>query len=378
MPLKHTSSAAFRPDGVAERFTTSPGSSPESGAGYMHENHDVCTRWLQDSNSNSAELTERESRQQSMLRDGRPGPDSAARCNFVLDPRSHFRPIPGLVSLFARTGTSRTGPRATLFRKPHIPSRKPISYADVLRAADMDGGRSSQGGAGGRGAGPGGSRTGLGAGPGRAGADLENGWVTQGGARSRGAGLGGRGFRHGQGAVPGRAGFQQAHRQGFEARRGSFNQFDRGMNHFSNSRVVRGSSAFRGRGAGVFNRFGGQEPRCGQRAGSQVNFSRAEAASSSAAVPPSAEALAQAVALINQAFSKQTPSVSGVSLPAVVQQVFDSGDKLVGDARGENVLPGKNSEQEDVVVRGAAQGKTKDGKPPYCWRCLTKGHVMVM
>jgi hypothetical protein len=62
----------------------------------------------------------------------------------------------------------------------------------------------------------------------------------------------------------------------------------------------------------VFNRFGGQEPRCGQRAGSQVNFSRAEAASSSAAVPPSAEALAQAVALINQAFSKQTPSVSGV------------------------------------------------------------------
>ena len=248
MPLKHTSSAAFRPDGVAERFTTSPGSSPESGAGYMHENHDVCARWLQDSNSNSAELTERESRQQSMLRDGRPGPDSAARCNYVLGPRSHFRPIPGLVSLFARTGTSRTGPRATLFRKPHIPSRKPISYADVLRAADMDGGRSSQGGAGGRGAGPGGSRTGLGAGPGRAGADLGDGWVTQGGARSRGAGLGGRGFRHGQGAVPGRAGFQQAHKQGFDARRGSFYQFGRGMNHFSNSRVVRGSSAFRGRG----------------------------------------------------------------------------------------------------------------------------------
>ncbi|PWZ13724.1 hypothetical protein Zm00014a_017845 [Zea mays] len=110
-----------------------------------------------------------------------------------------------------------------------------------------------------------------------------------------------------------------------------------------------------GRGAGVFNRFGGQEPRCGQRAGSQVNFSRAEAASSSTAVPPSAEALAQAVALINQAFSKQTPSVSGVSLPAVVQQVFDSGDKLVGDAREETVLPGKNSEQEDVVVQGAAQ-----------------------
>jgi hypothetical protein len=28
------------------------------------------------------------------------------------------------------------------------------------------------------------------------------------------------------------------------------------------------------------------------------------------------------------------------------------------------------------VVHGAAHGKTKEGKPPYCWRCLTKGHVM--
>jgi hypothetical protein len=54
-----------------------------------------------------------------------------------------------------------------------------------------------------------------------------------------------------------------------------------------------------------------------------------------------------------------------------VQQVFDSGDKLVGDTREETVLTGKNSEQEDVVVRGAAQGKTKEGKPPYCWRCST-------
>jgi hypothetical protein len=122
----------------------------------------------------------------------------------------------------------------------------------------MDGGQSSQGGAGGRGAGPSGSRTGLGAGPGHAGADLEDGRVTQGGAGSRGAGFGGHGFRHGQGAVPGGASFQQAHRQGFDARRGSFNQFGRGMNHFSNSRSVRGLSAFRGTGAGgsgagVFN-----------------------------------------------------------------------------------------------------------------------------
>ena len=28
------------------------------------------------------------------------------------------------------------------------------------------------------------------------------------------------------------------------------------------------------------------------------------------------------------------------------------------------------------MVHGAAHGKTKEGKPPYCWRCLTKGHVM--
>jgi hypothetical protein len=287
---------------------------------------------------------ERESRQQSMLRDGRPGPDCAARRKYVLDPISRFWPIPGLVSLFARTDTSRSGPRATLFRKPRKPGRKPTSYADVLRAADMDGDRSSQGGAGGRGAGYGGSRTGLGAGPSRAGADLEDERVTQGGAGSRGAGFGGRGFRHGQGAVPGRASFQQAHRQGFDARRGSFNQFGHGMNHLSNSRSVRGFSAFKGRGAGVFNRFGGQEPRWGQRAGSQVNFSRAEAASSSAAVSSSTEALAHVVALINQAFSKQPPFVSGVSHPAVIQHVFDSGDKLVEDEREETLLLGKNSE----------------------------------
>jgi hypothetical protein len=48
----------------------------------------------------------------------------------------------------------------------------------------------------------------------------------------------------------------------------------------------------------------------------------------------------------------------------------------VEDEREETLLPGKNSEQEDVVVRGAAHGKTKEGKPPYCCRCLTKGHVM--
>ena len=41
MPLKHTSSVPSRPDGVSKMFTTSPGSSPESGGVYMHENHDV-------------------------------------------------------------------------------------------------------------------------------------------------------------------------------------------------------------------------------------------------------------------------------------------------------------------------------------------------
>jgi hypothetical protein len=100
---------------------------------------------------------------------------------------SRFRPIPGLVSLFARIGTSCPVPCAMLFRKPCKPDRKPTFYADVLRAADMDGGRSSQGGAGGRGAGLSSSRTGLGAGPGHAGADLEDGRVTQGGAGSHGA-----------------------------------------------------------------------------------------------------------------------------------------------------------------------------------------------
>lgn len=42
MSPKHTLSAPSRPDGVAEMFTTSP----ESGAVYMHENHDVCASWL--------------------------------------------------------------------------------------------------------------------------------------------------------------------------------------------------------------------------------------------------------------------------------------------------------------------------------------------
>jgi hypothetical protein len=92
MPLKHTSSVPSRPDGVAEMFTTSPGSSSESGAVFMHENHDVCASWLQDSNSNCAELMERESRQQSMLRDGRPGPDCAA--NMFWTPCHAFGPFP--------------------------------------------------------------------------------------------------------------------------------------------------------------------------------------------------------------------------------------------------------------------------------------------
>ena len=84
---------------------------------------------------------------------------------------------------------------------------------------------------------------------------------------------------------------------------------------------------------------------------------------------PSAEALAQAVALINHALAKPAPETAPDVKPVPL------GSQFLSDAKGKNVMQGKGDGDQGVVGDLFGKGGGKE-KAPYCWRCLTKGHTM--
>lgn len=276
-------------------------------------------------------------------------------------PHVPFRPTPGLVTLFARTGTKPCSSRAPFVRKGCVPF---ASFAEVLKAATaMEGNNGIRG----RGAGQG---SGLG----------------NGSFRGRGAGQGpfsgrngngmGRGFVGGHASVPGHGGDR------WDLGRGR--QFHRGGEHFNNVGPNRFPGNNRGGGWSHANNRArwGDDLRAGQRSlqGDVASFSsgqgygsavsKVEGSSSGPPMAgPSAEALAQAVALINHALAKPAPETAPDVKPVPL------GSQFLSDAKGKNVMQGKGDGDQGVVGDLFGKGGGKE-KAPYCWRCLTKGHTM--
>jgi hypothetical protein len=92
-----------------------------------------------------------------------------------------------------------------------------------------------------------------------------------------------------------------------------------------------------------------------------------------ASVPSSLELLAQAMVLLNQAFvhPASLDNTAKASIPAGPLDGIDAG-KGNNDGKGKEVMKDEHNNDQ----QRAGKPPLKEGKQPYCFRCLTKGHVM--
>ncbi|TVU40757.1 hypothetical protein EJB05_14233, partial [Eragrostis curvula] len=269
----------------------------------------------------------------------------------VLGSDMPYRPTPGLVALFARTGTGCKLPRA-----PYSRSRltTAATYVSVARRAMENGG--ANGGA--------------------------QGNQQRGGAANRGIGRGA-----GQGGMVGRGGFQ-ANNQGFHPGYGDRGYTGRGGGRYGNNgRGRHGGGHFHGgrhRGG-----FGGRLGRGfhGQADGGHQNHGAAgdqaqdapggEQEANNMQVETTTVSLpAHAAALLQQVLA----SLQGMNTPPSQDGAAPKADNVKGGSGSAKLVPIKNlskatapHELSESSAQGAAKGNS--GKSPYCYRCLRKGHV---